>query len=282
MHSTLINAANLLAAGDTDLVILDCRFSMDNPQQGETAWRAGHIPGAHYMNLDYHLSGSKTGSNGRHPLPDGQRLAVDLGVCGIGADTQVVTYDDGNTMYAARAWWLLRWLGHEAVAVLDGGLPAWLAAGGKLDSAAPARHTQRFPIRAALATTVDADMVRHNLATPAFTLIDARSPERYLGQGETLDPVGGHIPGARNRFFRDNLNDNGTFKPAAQLRAAWQKKLGADIAPLDIVHQCGSGVSACVNLLSMEIAGLGGSRLYPGSWSEWCANPAHPVSTQAE
>lgn len=281
MHTTLIRAGELLARQETDLVLLDCRFDMEHPQQGETDWRAGHLPGAHYLNLDYHLSGSKTGGNGRHPLPDGQRLAVDLGACGIGPDTQVVTYDGGGHMYAARAWWLLRWLGHEAVAVLDGGLPAWLAAGGTLDSDAPSRHTRRFVMRAPLSEAVAIEAVQDNLETAAFILVDARSPERFAGQGETLDPVAGHIPGARNRFFRDNLNADGTFKAPQTLRAEWSALLGDATDPAGIVHQCGSGVTACVNLLAMEIAGMPGSRLYPGSWSEWCADPARPVATAA-
>jgi thiosulfate/3-mercaptopyruvate sulfurtransferase len=282
MFTTLISAKDLMAQPETGLVILDCRYSMDDPQRGESDWRAGHIPAAHYLSLDYHLSGNKTGPNGRHPLPDGQRLAVDLGACGIEPATQVVVYDDSDHMYAARAWWLLRWLGHEAVAVLDGGLPAWIASGGAIETDPPPRRTCRFIMRGALADTVDSAAVLANLDEPAFTIVDARSPQRFIGQGETLDPVGGHIPGARNRFFRDNLAMDGRFKAAQTLRGEWHTVLGDTIDPTEIVHQCGSGVTACVNLLAMEVAGLSGSRLYPGSWSEWCADPARPVSTQPD
>ncbi|HJV05689.1 MAG TPA: sulfurtransferase [Chromobacteriaceae bacterium] len=277
MYTTLISAEQLQSLGNQNVVILDCRFQLTDPDYGLAAYEAGHIPNAHHRHLDYHLSGVKTGSNGRHPLPDGQRLAVDFGALGITPEVQVVTYDDAGGMFAARAWWLLRWLGHEAVAVLDGGMAAWLAAGGALSTDAAHRSTCRFPIRNTLAEVVLADEVLANIAEPAFTLVDARSPERFRGEGENMDPVGGHIPGARNRFFMNNLQENGTFKPAAQLCAEWQQLLGPVANGREVVHQCGSGVTACVNLLSMEHAGLTGSRLYAGSWSEWCSDPARPV-----
>lgn len=278
MFKTLISAEALLKQRRPEWVILDCRFSLNEPEAGEAAWRQGHLHEAHYLHLDYHLSGSKTGQNGRHPLPDGQRLAVDLGARGISASTQVVVYDDGQCQYAARAWWLLRWLGHDRVAVLDGGLPAWLAVGGTLDQHQPARHTRRFAMRASHAATVQVEDVLENLDNPQFTVVDARSAERFVGIGETLDPVGGHIPGALNRFFRENFDAQARFKDAATLRQEWQDLLGNQRAAEDIVHQCGSGVTACVNLLAMEIAGLHGSRLYPGSWSEWCTEPNRPVA----
>jgi thiosulfate/3-mercaptopyruvate sulfurtransferase len=278
MFDTLIHAEALQKQRTRHWVILDCRFNLAAPQAGEAAWRDGHIPGAHYLHLDYHLSGSKNGQNGRHPLPDGQRLAVNLGTFGIGPDTQVVAYDDDACMYAARAWWLLRWLGHEKVAVLDGGLAAWLKAGGQMDREAPERHTRRFAMRAARARHVDVDQVVDNLTTPQFRIVDARSAERFAGLGETLDPVAGHIPGALNRFFRNNFADDGQFKRADTLKQEWQALLGPIEDGADIVHQCGSGVTACVNLLAMEVAGLTGSRLYPGSWSEWIADPARPVA----
>ena len=282
MYQTIISVAEFIQQRDPSWVVLDCRFSLDNPQRGEQAWRDGHLPGAHYLNLDYHLSGSKTGSNGRHPLPDRQRLAVDLGARGISADTQVITHDDSGNQFAARAWWLLRWLGHENVAVLDGGMPAWLAAGGALDTGDAPRHTCRFPMRAARMDTVSMTDVLDNLSARQYTIVDARSPERFAGQGETLDSVAGHIPGAINRFFRSNLQDDGCFRPADSLRADWLALLGkANADGQNIIHQCGSGVTACVNLLSMEIAGLHGSRLYPGSWSEWCSQPDMPVVSPA-
>ncbi len=278
MYTTLISASQLADLPAEDVVILDCRFQLANPDYGLAAYQAGHIHGAIYMNLDYHLSGVKTGDNGRHPLPDGQRLAVDLGAAGISAETQVVCYDDAGGMYAARAWWLLRWLGHEAVAVLDGGFQAWQAAGLSIDSDKERRMPRRFPVRTPLAETVDAQQVLANIETPDFTVVDARSPERFRGEGETLDPVAGHIPGAANRFYMNNLDQQGRFKTAEQLKTEWTDALGAAFDPAAIVHQCGSGVTACHNLLAMEHAGLAGSRLYPGSWSEWCSDSTRPVA----
>lgn len=279
MYRTIIRAENLLTESRPDWVLLDCRFSLDDPEFGERAYRGAHLPNAHYLNLDYHLSGNKTGSNGRHPLPDPQRLAVDLGARGVGSRTQVVLYDDGSCLFAARAWWLMRWIGHEAAAVLDGGMPAYLAAGGQLDQHEAPRHTRRLPLRSALAHSVDTSAVLQNLTNQAFVVIDARAPDRFRGAGETLDPAAGHIPDARNRFFRDNLTQQGHFLPADELERQWRDLLGPEHSAAQVVHQCGSGVSACVNLLAMEIAGLAGSRLYPGSWSEWSADPARPVVT---
>ncbi|MBP7582025.1 MAG: sulfurtransferase, partial [Vogesella sp.] len=199
MYHTLISAADLLQQDTTELVLLDCRFQLADPSYGPTVYEAGHLPGAHYLHLDYHLSGAKNGNNGRHPLPDGQRLAVNFGALGIGPNTQVVTYDDAGGMYAARAWWLLRWLGHEAVAVLDGGFQAWQAAGGTVTTDAPEKNSTRFVMRPALEQLFDVDMVAANLDKAERVLIDARAPDRFAGQNETLDPVAGHIPGARNR-----------------------------------------------------------------------------------
>ena len=277
MYTTLISPAQLQTLDPEHTVILDCRFQLTDPEYGSHAYEAGHIPGALYLNLDYHLSGVKTGSNGRHPLPDGQRLAVDLGAAGITADVQVVCYDDAGGMYAARAWMLLRWLGHAAVAVLDGGIQAWQQAGATLETDKKRHMPRRFPVKASLIETVDADQVLANLEEQDFVVVDARSPERFHGEGETMDPVGGHIPGARNRFFQHNLEGNGRFKDPATLRSEWEAVL-AGISPEEIVHQCGSGVTACHNLLAMEHAGLTGSRLYPGSWSEWCSDPERPVA----
>ncbi|MCD5363342.1 sulfurtransferase [Chromobacterium aquaticum] len=276
MYQTLISAEQLATLPDENLVILDCRFRLEQPDYGLAAYEAGHLPGAHYLHLDYHLSGSKTGDNGRHPLPDGSRLAVDLGAIGVTPGTQVVAYDDMAGQYAARAWWLLRWLGHPAVAVLDGGIAAWSQAGHALSSEAGQRRPCRFSVRAPLVDSVDAAAVLTNIEQPAFTVVDARSAERFRGEGETLDPVGGHIPGAANRFFMHNVDAENRFKSAQQLRAEWQALLG-EFDPASIVHQCGSGVTACHNLLAMSHAGFAGSRLYPGSWSEWCSDPARPV-----
>lgn len=278
MYTTLISARDLAALPADASVVLDCRFQLGDPAYGERAYLAGHLPGAHYLHLDTDLSGSKSGRNGRHPLPDSYLLAQKLGLLGVGADTQVVVYDDAGGMFAARAWFLLRMLGHRAVAVLDGGVAAWLRAGGVLSSALPSATPCSFVPSPALTQVVDAAAVLANLAAPVFAVVDARSPERFRGEGETLDPVGGHIPAALNRFFQANLGADGCFKPAAELAAEWQVLLGGCPAG-EVVHQCGSGVTACVNLLAMEHAGLVGSRLYPGSWSEWCSDPARPVST---
>jgi thiosulfate/3-mercaptopyruvate sulfurtransferase len=216
----------------------------------------------------------KTGRNGRHPLPDRDALAATVGGWGVAPGVQVVAYDAQGAACAARAWWLLRWLGHESVAVLDGGLAAWVAAGGALVSAAaPTRPRPPYPAGAPAMPTIDADAVLAALGR--LPLLDARAPERFRGDAETIDPVAGHIPGARLRFFKDNLQADGRFKPAAVLRAEFEALGGA---PAGWVHACGSGVTACHNLLAMAHAGLDGGRLYAGSWSEWCADPARPVA----
>ena len=277
-HGLLVDAATLAAhLDDPAWRIVDVRHQLADVAAGETAYLAGHIPGAVFMHCDRDLSGPMTGRNGRHPLPDPQRLAARLGALGIGQQTQVVVYDDSQGMIAGRLWWLLRWLGHDRVAVLDGGLQAWLAAGGQIDANIPQPVPAVF-VPALRDASVDVDYVRSFLETSRMHLIDARSPDRFRGENETIDPVGGHIPGAVNRFFRDNLQVDGRFKQAAELRAEWLALL-AGRAPEQVVHQCGSGVSACHNILAMEIAGLPGSRLYGGSWSEWCADPQRPVAT---
>lgn len=275
-YTTLIDAATLTAhLEDPDWRIIDVRHQLANTAYGEQAYGAGHIPGAAFLHCDRDLSGPMTGKNGRHPLPDPEKLAARLGEIGVGPQTQVVVYDDAQGTIAGRLWWLLRWLGHDQVALLDGGLPAWLAAGGTLSSALPPSRPAQFVARLR-DTRVDADYVQSFLATSRLHLIDARSPDRFRGENETIDPVGGHIPGAVNRFFQLNLQADGRFKPAAELRAEWLAVL-AGVSPDQVIHQCGSGVSACHNILAMEVAGLTGSRLYAGSWSEWCADPARPV-----
>ncbi|MDC7691914.1 sulfurtransferase [Vogesella indigofera] len=280
MFTTLISASELQQLGNRHTVLLDCRFRLNDPDFGRAAYDEGHLPGAHYLHLDYHLSGPKNGSNGRHPLPDGQRLAVSLGALGISPDTQVVAYDDAGGMYAARAWWLLRWLGHQAVAVLDGGIQAWQQAGGELDTGTPERDATRFSMGTPQESAVTLDEIAANLCTPQYQLVDARAPDRFAGENETLDPVGGHIPGAKNRFFMDNLGSDGRFKPAAQLRSEWLALLDGTPAG-QVILSCGSGVTACHNKLALEYAGLSGARLYAGSWSEWCSDPTRPVATGA-
>jgi thiosulfate/3-mercaptopyruvate sulfurtransferase len=275
-YRTLISAEQLrtLADGPRPPVLLDCGFDLSDPGSGERAYAAGHLPGALHVHLDRDLSGTKTGRNGRHPLPAREALAATAGRWGIAPDRQVVCYDNQGSPYAARAWWLLRWLGHDAVAVLDGGLAAWQRAGGALVTDVPAPAPQPpYPARAAAMPTLDADALQARLGS--VRLFDARSAERFRGDTEPLDPVAGHIPGATLRFFKDNLTSDGRFKPAAQLRAEFDALGGGD-AP--VVHQCGSGVTACHNLLAMLHAGYDAPTLYPGSWSEWCSDPARPVA----
>jgi thiosulfate/3-mercaptopyruvate sulfurtransferase len=274
-HTTLISAPELMSlVASSRPVLLDCGFDLAQTAAGAQAHAAGHLPGARYVHLDDDLSGTKTGTNGRHPLPTREALAAAAGRWGITPGVQVVAYDNQGGPYAARAWWLLRWLGHDRVAVLDGGQAAWLAAGGVLTPAADVPAAQPpYPALPAAMPTVSADELQARL--DRVCLLDARAGERYRGEVEPLDPVAGHIPGARLRFFKDNLQADGRFKPATVLRAEFEA-LVAQAG--EVVHQCGSGVTACHNVLAMAYAGLGAARLYPGSWSEWCADPARPVA----
>lgn len=274
MYTTLIQPTELAALNNSCLII-DCRHDLVQPDAGERAYATGHIPGAHFLHLDRDLSGPKNGRNGRHPLPDPAQLAQKLGKIGLQPQQQVVAYDDSGGMFAARAWWLLRWLGHTHVAVLDGGLSAWQQAGFGVTTASPVITTTNVEFQLSI-PVVMADELLKQLESPDLALIDARAPDRFQGQNETLDPVAGHIPGARNRFFRDNLDATGCFKPAAQLQEEFMALLQEKPDAL-VVHQCGSGVTACHNLLAMEVAGLTGSRLYAGSWSEWCSDPSRPM-----
>ncbi len=274
---TLIGASELARHRDVGWRLFDCRHDLVQPEFGREAYRDGHIPGALHLHLDEDLSGPMTGKNGRHPLPDPQCLAEKLMSCGVGDDAQVVAYDDAGGMFAARLWWLLRWLGHDQVAVLDGGLQAWRGEGYPLTTEVPRYPRGMLSVRLRQ-DWVDAAYVLDHLHAPDMLVLDARSPDRFRGENESLDPVGGHIPGAVNRYFRDNLASDARFKPAGQLRAEFERLLGSR-DPHTVVHQCGSGVTACHNLLAMEVAGLSGSRLYPGSWSEWCSDPVRPVAT---
>lgn len=273
----LIRPAQLLARlGEPDWCIVDVRHQLADVGYGERAYGEAHLPGAFFLHCDRDLSGPLNGRNGRHPLPDPEVVAGRLAALGIGRQTQVVAYDDGNGMIASRLWWLLRWLGHDAVAVLDGGWAAWCQAGGALSAERPSAVPGDFEPRLR-PWTVDVNDVLAGLDSPGRRLVDARAADRFRGENETIDPVAGHIPGASNRFFGDNLAADGCFKPAAELATEWRALLAGD-APAAVVHYCGSGVSACQNILAMEIAGLPGSRLYGGSWSEWCADPARPVA----
>jgi thiosulfate/3-mercaptopyruvate sulfurtransferase len=284
MHTTLISATELAAQlQNPHWVILDCRHDLMNPQAGRAAHAGGRIGPAIFADLDRDLAGPLHGPDGnfhgRHPLPERTALLETLRDWGIGDATQVIAYDAHGGMFAARLWWLLRWLGHPAVAVLDGGLGAWQAAGLPLTTSA-LLPVARGDIQdfAALTRTVSAADLLANLDNGRHRIIDARAPDRFRGENETMDPVGGHIPGASNRFFKDNLNPDGRFKSAAQLQAEWAPRLDA---PGEAVMQCGSGVTACHNLLALEVAGLPGAALYPGSWSEWCSDPSRPVASGA-
>jgi thiosulfate/3-mercaptopyruvate sulfurtransferase len=265
-------------SGDPAWRIFDCRHDLRDADHGARAYAEAHIPGALHLNLDRDLSGPQSGHNGRHPLPDPAVFAATMAACGVAGETVVIAYDDAGGMFAARLWWLLRWLGHQRVALLDGGLAAWRRAGQALDAHLPRHAAAQFSGRPAAAMSVDAATVLARLHAPDMLLVDARSAERFRGEGETLDPVGGHIPGAVNRCFADNLDaDKCAFKPAAVLRDEFLQLLGGR-DPREVVHQCGSGVTACHNLLAMELAGLPGGRLYAGSWSEWCSDPSRPVA----
>lgn len=276
IHTTLIDTATLAARlTDPTVVLIDCRFELAKPEAGELAYAEGHIPGAAYAHLDRDLSGPKTGSNGRHPLPSPSVLAATLGRLGIDANTQVVVYDQDNGMHASRLWWLLRWLGHEAVAVLDGGFAAWVADGRAMAAGGEVHAARTFSGAANPNDTVDAAVVGALARSDSARVIDARAPERYRGEIEPIDPVAGHIPGAVNYWFARNL-DNGRFRSAEALRAEFET-LVSGVAMDQVVSYCGSGVTGCHNLLALEHAGLRGARLYPGSWSEWVSDPSRPV-----
>jgi len=262
---------------DPDWVVFDCRNDLADPARGRAEYAASHIPTARFLRLDEDLSAPKTGTNGRHPLADPDTFMEKLGRAGVDSRKQIVAYDAQGGMVAARLWWLLRWLGHLPVAVLDGGWNQWISEGRTQTTEVPQPQPARFSGKAN-PNWVDADFVRARLYDPGMVLVDARAPDRFRGQNETLDPVGGRIPGARSRYFRDNLDASGRFKSPEALAREFGAVLGAH-DPQEVVSYCGSGVSACHNLLAMEVAGLRGARLYPGSWSEWCADPSRPVES---
>jgi thiosulfate/3-mercaptopyruvate sulfurtransferase len=285
VFNLLISAAQLQdRLARPGCLVFDVRHSLADHQAGRRAYEQAHIPGALYLDNELQLAAPRTGRNGRHPLPDLADFAALMCFQGLTSDSQVVVYDATGGMFAAHLWWMVRWLGHSAVAVLDGGWAAWQAAGGaeesgpKSPAVSEARAVQSLnPARRPAMPTVDARVVQDNLDAPVFTVVDARAPDRFRGDAEPMDPVAGHIPGALNRPFQENLAADGRFKEPGVLRAEFEALMEGQ-PPSRIVHQCGSGITACHNLFAMELAGLGGSVLYPGSWSEWCSDPSRPVA----
>jgi thiosulfate/3-mercaptopyruvate sulfurtransferase len=283
MHAftTLVDCASLAARlGREDLALFDCRFELGNPPWGEAEYAQSHIPGAQYLHLDRDLSSAVTPRSGRHPLPDPHDFAHRIGELGAGPDMQIVAYDQANGAHAARLWWLARWIGVRRVAVLDGGIAAWRAAGLPLETVRQAPRPQAMSVSLSAGAVVDVDTVDTLRRRPGTLLVDARGAERFAGRNETIDPVAGHVPGARNHPFTGNLGADGKFLPAEALRNRWQVMLGAQPASA-VIAMCGSGVTACHNLLALEHAGLVGGRLYAGSWSEWIRDPRRPVATGA-
>ena len=282
-YSTLISVDDLrsLQASGAPLMVFDCSFDLMNPAAADELYRSAHIAGAVQAHLDRDLTAhdeADAACGGRHPLPSRSAFAQWLSQVGFTNTMQAVVYDRNGANYCARLWWMLQWAGHPAAAVLDGGLQAWQTAGGAIASGPSPRHpASNFQLQPALREMVTADTVLSRLGQPGQTLIDARAPQRFRGEIEPLDPVAGHIPGALNRPFGDNLDATGRFKPATTLRDEFNALLAGQPAA-QVVHHCGSGVSACPNLLAMEVAGLSGSRLYAGSWSEWCRDPQRPVA----
>ena len=295
-YTTLISAPELQALMDsgTPLMVFDCSFDLATPSSGEQHFEDAHIPGAVYAHLDGALSAphgapgangnvitthdaDTPASGGRHPLPSRERFAIWLSSVGFANGMQAVVYDRNHTAYCGRLWWMLKWMGHGAVAVLDGGLQAWQAAGGSVATGSEPAHFQtHFRLGTPLARLVSADEVMQHLQQPDQTVLDARATARFRGETETLDPVAGHIPGALNRPFAENFGPDGLFKQPDVLRAEFEALLaGRD--PASVVHHCGSGVTANPNLLAMELAGLGQGALFAGSWSEWINDPKRPV-----
>jgi thiosulfate/3-mercaptopyruvate sulfurtransferase len=310
--AALIDSTTLAALiGSPEIALLDCRFDLAAPEAGRRAYLAGHIPGAHHADLNRDLSSPPTPASGRHPLPDPERLSAWLRGLGIGLDRRVIVYDEANAAFAARAWWLLRWLGASDVSVLDGGFKAWVQSGGAIEvgetqppappPAPPAASAARAAASASALgdaasagstagaavkslagadAVVDAPEVMRALGGARALLVDARAPERFAGTVEPIDPVAGHVPGAVNHPFQSNLRPDGRFLPPQELAHLWRERLaGRD--PADIIMMCGSGVTACQNLLALEIAGLPGAKLYAGSWSEWIRDPRRPIARGA-
>lgn len=279
IHTTLVDPGDFAAhLADPDWVAVDCRFTLADPGRGEQAYRAGHIPGAVYAHLDRDLAGPVVpGDTGRHPLPEIAAFAQTLGGWGIGPGVQVVAYDDAGGAIAARLWWMLHWLGHEAAAVLDGGWQAWIAAGQPVRSGRETRTARSFTPHPRASMLADTEEVLRLRVEPAARLLDARSADRYRGENETIDPVAGHIAGAVSAPFAENLGPDGRFRAPDALRTRYESILG-EAPPDAAVVYCGSGVTAAHDVLAMAHAGMNGARLYAGSWSEWITEPSRPIA----
>lgn len=277
MHTTLIST-DVLAAHlvDSSWLIADCRYNLNDETWGRAQYEAAHLPGAVFVDVARHLAGPRTGTNGRHPLPAIEDMAATFGRVGIGDDIQVIAYDQEAGAFASRLWWMLRYLGHDAVAVLDGGFAKWTREGRPVRSGVETRQQARFTPRLRKDMRVTVDETLAHLGDPSVLLIDARSPDRYAGKADPLDTIYGHIPGARNRYYRHNVTDAGTMRSGPELRTDFEKVLAGSPSS-QVVMYCGSGITACHNLLAMEHAGLGGARLFAGSWSEWESDPNRPV-----
>lgn len=282
VYKTLISTEQLQSRLHHDnIVIVDCRFELGDPNAGFKAYQKGHIPSAVYAHLDNDLSSTPTETTGRHPLPNLDEFKAKLGIWGIDADKQVVVYDQFHGAFASRLWWMLRYLGHEAVAVLNGGFPKWEQENRPTDNGIHQNQSKTFEGNPQAGWTVSASDVEQNIDDQQFKLIDSRSSDRFRGENETIDPAGGHIPGAINHFFGNNVDENGVMKSPETLRQQFEALIDQQ-APSEAIFYCGSGVSACQNLLAMSHAGLEGAKLYVGSWSEWLKDPDRPISTDAE
>lgn len=281
-YSTLISSQDLAEhINQSDWVILDCQHNLADFSWGKQAYLTAHLPHAQFVDVEAVVSGDKHDTEGhfrgRHPLPTKSAFIENMRQFGINNDTQVIIYDTKNSMFAARLWWMLKWIGHEQVAVLNGGLAHWQSQGLPVTATvSEAREPGHITERPALVDTVDLAFVKKNLDQQQYRLIDARASNRFHGQNETVDPVAGHIPHAINRFFEDNLQADGTFKSPEQLKAEWEPLIKD---PHFTIMQCGSGSSACQNILALETIGLSGTKLYSGSWSEWCSYPELPIAT---
>ncbi len=277
-YTTLVSTETLAANLQSDWVLVDCRFDLAHEGWGLEQYAVSHIPGAVYASLNHDLAGERTGRNGRHPLPSVESLAATFGRLGIANGSQVVVYDQDVGLHAGRLWWSLKYLGHEAVALLDGGLAKWTAEGRPMRGGVESRPATSFVAAARLGMHVGVDAVQARMGDGRTLLVDARGPERFEGRSETIDKVAGHIPGARNHFYKWNVGPDGTMLPADELKARFETLLDGR-EPSEVVMYCGSGVSACHNLLAMEHAGLSGTPLYVGSWSEWSSDPTRPMET---